>query len=133
MRYQLVDLKEKPNGKKEGKQKVSIDGTEYLLDDLSDNAKAQLMNIQFVDAQIQQLNNEWAVADTARIGYTSALKSELEKNKDNSSSMAQKIKLGDKEYDAANLSDKGKAVLNLLQFSTQKLQELNNMQAFLTR
>ena len=69
--------------KKEDKQKVSIDGTEYILDDLSDNAKAQLMNIQFVDAQIQQLNNEWAVADTARIGYTRALKSELEKNKDN--------------------------------------------------
>ena len=69
--------------KKKDKQKVSIDGTEYILDDLSDNAKAQLMNIQFVDAQIQQLNNEWAVADTARIGYTRALKSELEKNKDN--------------------------------------------------
>ena len=69
--------------KKKDKQKVSIDGTEYILDDLSDNAKAQLMNIQFVDAQIQQLNNEWAVADTARIGYTRALKSELEKNRDN--------------------------------------------------
>ena len=65
--------------KKKDKQKVSIDGTEYILDDLSDNAKAQLMNIQFVDAQIQQLNNEWAVADTARIGYTAALKAELAK------------------------------------------------------
>ena len=69
--------------KKKDKQKVSINGTEYILDDLSDNAKAQLVNIQFVDAQIQQLNNEWAVADTARIGYTRALKSELEKNRDN--------------------------------------------------
>ena len=69
--------------KKEDKQKVSIDGTEYFLDDLTDNAKAQLMNIQFVDSQIQQLNNEWAVADTARIGYTRALKSELEKSKEN--------------------------------------------------
>ena len=47
--------------------------------------------------------------------------------------MAQKIKLGDKEYDSANLSEQGKAVLNLLQFSTQKLQELNNMQALLLR
>ena len=68
--------------KKEDKQTGSIDGNEYVLDDLSENAKAQLLNIQFVDAQIQQLNNEWAVADTARIGYTRALKSELEKNKD---------------------------------------------------
>ena len=62
-----------------GTQTVNIDGTDYNLSDLSDNAKAQLVNIQFVDAQIQQLNNEWAVADTARIGYTNALKAELAK------------------------------------------------------
>jgi len=60
-------------------QKITIDEVEYNLSDLSDNAKAQLANIQFVDAQIQQLNNEWAVADTARIGYTNALKAELAK------------------------------------------------------
>ena len=60
-------------------QKITIDEVEYNLSDLSDNAKAQLTNIQFVDAQIQQLNNEWAVADTARIGYTNALKAELAK------------------------------------------------------
>lgn len=62
-----------------GNQTINIDGVNYDLSDLSDNAKAQLVNIQFVDAQIQQLNNEWAVADTARIGYTNALKAELAK------------------------------------------------------
>ena len=62
-------------------QKINIDGKEYALSDLSDKVKEQLMNLQFVDAQIQQLNNEWAVADTARIGYTRALKAELEKAK----------------------------------------------------
>ena len=61
-------------------QKITIDEVEYNLSDLSDTAKAQLANIQFVDAQIQQLNNEWAVADTARIGYTNALKVELSKS-----------------------------------------------------
>ena len=60
-------------------QKITIDEVEYKLSDLSDNARAQLANIQFVDAQIQQLNNEWAVADTARMGYTNALKAELAK------------------------------------------------------
>ena len=60
-------------------QKITIDEVEYNLSDLSDNAKAQLANIQFVDAQIQQLNNEWAVADTAKMGYTNALKAELAK------------------------------------------------------
>ena len=47
--------------------------------------------------------------------------------------MAQKIQLGGNEYDTVNLSDQGKVLLNLLQFSTQKLQELNNMQALLQR
>ena len=60
-------------------QKITIDGKEYTLNSLSDAAKSQLQNIQFVEAQIQQLNNEWAVADTARLGYTNALKNELEK------------------------------------------------------
>ena len=65
--------------KKKKEQIVKIDEVEYKYDDLSEHAKTQLANIQFVDAQIQQLNNEWAVADTARIGYTNALKSELAK------------------------------------------------------
>ena len=60
---------------------ITIDGKDYSLNDLSQNAKAQLANIQFVDTQIQQLNNEWAVADTARIGYTNALKAELENSR----------------------------------------------------
>ena len=62
-------------------QKINIDGKEYALSELSENALVQVTNLQFVDAQIQQLNNEWAVADTARIGYTNALKAELTKMK----------------------------------------------------
>jgi len=60
-------------------KKITIDDVVYNLDELSDNAKAQIRNVQFVDAQLQQLNNELAVSDTARIGYTNALKAELAK------------------------------------------------------
>jgi hypothetical protein len=56
---------------------VKIDNVEYKLNDLSDDAKVQLSNLQFVDDQLQQFNNEWAVADTARIAYTNALKTDL--------------------------------------------------------
>jgi len=58
-------------------QKITIDDVDYDLNKLSENARAQIKNIQFVDAQIQQLNNEWAVSDTARMGYAKALKKEL--------------------------------------------------------
>ena len=61
----------------ENAKKITIDDVVYNLDELSDNAKAQLENIQFVEAHLQQLNNEWAVSDTARIGYTNALKAEV--------------------------------------------------------
>ena len=47
--------------------------------------------------------------------------------------MGQKIKLDDKEYDVENLSDRAKTTLASLQFATQRLQELNNMQALLVR
>jgi hypothetical protein len=60
---------------------ITIDGKTYNLADLSDAVKAQLENIWFCDQQIQQLQSEWAVADTARIGYSNALKGELERAK----------------------------------------------------
>ena len=61
------------------KSKLTIDGTEYSIADLSDEAKIQILNIQFVDERIQQLNNELAIADTARIGYSKAIKAEVSK------------------------------------------------------
>ena len=67
--------------KKDDQGKITIDGTEYSLGSMSDAAKAQIANIQFVDTQLQQLNNEWAVSDTARIGYTRALKAEIKNAK----------------------------------------------------
>ena len=59
---------------------VTVDDVEYKLSEMSDAAKAQLSNIQFVDHQIQQLQNEWAISDTARLGYQAALKGELLKS-----------------------------------------------------
>ena len=66
--------------KKQEEKKITIDETEYVLDDLSEVARATIDSINFTNAQIQQLQNEWAVADTARIGYTNALKKEASKN-----------------------------------------------------
>lgn len=59
--------------------KMTIDGKEYDTDTLSDQAKATIASLQFVDARMQQLRNELAIADTARIAYARALKGELEK------------------------------------------------------
>lgn len=58
------------------KQKITIDGTSYDLDKLSQQARETLASLQFVDGQISQKRNEWAIADTARIAYTVMLKRE---------------------------------------------------------
>ena len=58
---------------------ITIDEQEYAVADLTEAARANIANIQFVDAQIQQLNNEWAVCDTARMAYEAAFKRELAK------------------------------------------------------
>jgi hypothetical protein len=59
---------------------ITVDGVEYNINEMSDAAKAQLSNIQFVDNQVRQLQNEWAISDTARLGYQAALKGELLKS-----------------------------------------------------
>lgn len=47
--------------------------------------------------------------------------------------MSQKFKLDNQEYDVSDLTEKGKSTLISLQFTTQRLAELKNMQALLLR
>ena len=56
---------------------VTLDGRDFKLENLSAVAKSELENIQFVNEMILQKNNELQIADSARIVYTSVLKTEL--------------------------------------------------------
>ena len=56
---------------------IEIEGKTYDVSKVSEQALAQLRGMLFCDGQIQQLNNEWAVADTARLGYLHAIKAEF--------------------------------------------------------
>lgn len=57
--------------------KVTIDGQEFPLNSLSDNAKAQLTNMRLADQEIARLQMQLALAQTARNAYAQALKTEL--------------------------------------------------------
>jgi hypothetical protein len=52
---------------------ITIDGKEYDTDQLSTEARNQLISIQFVDKKIQELNLELAAYQTARNTYAKAL------------------------------------------------------------
>ena len=57
--------------------KITVDGIEYNTEDLSDNGKAQLASLQFLEVQMKKLKSEIAVYQTARNAYVTALKNEL--------------------------------------------------------
>ena len=59
--------------------KITVDGIEYNTEDLSDNGKAQLASLQFLEVLMTKLKNEIAVYNTAKNGYIAALKAELSK------------------------------------------------------
>ena len=59
--------------------KITIDEVEYNTEDLTDNGKAQLASLQFLEVQMQKLKSEIAVYQTARNSYIAALKAELDK------------------------------------------------------
>lgn len=52
---------------------IKIDDKEYDIDQLSEGAKGQLVNLQFVDAEMQRLSAKAAVLQTARAAYVKAL------------------------------------------------------------
>ena len=57
--------------------KITVDGIEYNTEDLTENGKAQLASLQFLEAQMNKLKSEIAVYQTARNSYVTALKAEL--------------------------------------------------------
>ena len=56
---------------------ITIDGKDYNSDDLSQNAKEQLVSLQFVQGEIKRLEAQLAVFKTAASAYSEALKDEL--------------------------------------------------------
>ncbi|MBK1692777.1 DUF6447 family protein [Ectothiorhodospira mobilis] len=58
---------------------ITIDGTEYPLDQLSENARSQVMNLRVTDHEIARLKQQLAICQTARAAYARALEGELPK------------------------------------------------------
>ena len=52
---------------------ITLNDITYLMTDLSDAARSQVDNIQLVDSEIQRLQRQIAIAQTARNAYAAAL------------------------------------------------------------
>lgn len=56
---------------------IKIDNIDYDLSKLSDETKAQLASIQFVDDELVRLQSKIAAMQTARLAYARALNTSL--------------------------------------------------------
>ncbi len=56
---------------------IKIDNVDYDTDKLSDDAKAQLVSLQFCDQELARLQAQAAAIQTARMAYAKALQSAL--------------------------------------------------------
>ena len=52
---------------------ITVNGKKYLVADLAEEAKTQFVNIQAADAEINRLQVQLAIAQTARNAYQQAL------------------------------------------------------------
>ena len=59
---------------------ITIDDKEYVLEDLSEAARAQLVSLQITDQEIIRLQQQQKIAQTARNAYAQALNAELPKD-----------------------------------------------------
>ena len=59
-------------------QNITIDGKDYALNDLTPNARQQLVNMRACDRELQHLQQQLAIVNTARAAYANALRQELE-------------------------------------------------------
>lgn len=58
-------------------QKVTINGVEYAADQLSAEARNQVVNIKACDQEIARLQQLLAITQTARMAYSTALRNAL--------------------------------------------------------
>jgi len=56
---------------------IKIDDVDYAIDEISDDAKAQLQGVQVAEAEMKRLNVQIALAQTARNAYMQALNAAL--------------------------------------------------------
>ncbi len=56
---------------------IKIDDIDYDTDKLSDEAKAQLISLQFCDQELARLQAQAAAYQTARMAYARAMKEAL--------------------------------------------------------
>jgi hypothetical protein len=76
----LINLYQQTYEEQQTMNTINIDGKDYPLESLSDQAKAELQMVQFTDQEIARLTALLMMAQTARNTYANALQAALPKD-----------------------------------------------------
>ncbi|MFP4137069.1 MAG: hypothetical protein ACLFSR_01785 [Halomonas sp.] len=63
--------------KNQASQSITIDGVEYQLSELTEEARAQVINLRVTDQEIAKLKQQLAIYQTARAAYARTLSEKL--------------------------------------------------------
>ena len=78
---QVADVEEVIEQPKQGVQIINIDGTEYSANDLSQEQRFIIGQLQVIETKIAELSSEIEVFNTAKQSYVKKLKVLLEMDK----------------------------------------------------
>ena len=59
------------------KETITMDGTDYNIADLTDEGKALVESLKFVEQEISQTQARLAVLNTAKTAYSASLRNQL--------------------------------------------------------
>ena len=60
--------------------KVTINGKEYDTETISEEAKRQLVSLQFATSELQRLEAQLAITRTAQVAYSNAFENAVDKD-----------------------------------------------------
>lgn len=103
---------------------ITIDGKEYNLEDLSDNARAQLASMQVAAQEGSRIQTRMAITQTARNAYARSLQNDLPEKEAAANKKKEVFTIDDKKYNVADFSENAKKHIQMIRHADQKLTAL---------
>lgn len=102
-------------------KQITIDGNSYNLDNLSADAKQQLINLKSVDQELAKLKCQRAIANLARSAYANAVSAALPKTPTQPSDGARSAVINGVTYDWGSLGERVQGLLTGIQAADREL------------
>lgn len=87
-------------------EKIKIDGKDYIVEDLSKEAQAQISMLKIVDSEIKYIDAKLAILKTARNAYALSLSPNLPEKEAAANRKKDIVTINGKKYSYADMSEK---------------------------